>query len=162
MMTLPKIDADPILDPMISWQRRVASGHVLLNDDAAAHRFDGTIEYRDEAIAGRFDESSVMFRDAGLNEVALDSLDAYMRAFFIEFHETAVAGDIARDDRGETTSRHPARWHIVFPASLDGVYIVNFLARERQRKQTMSHVGPSLTLRSVFGCKSVVASSIQS
>src|SRR3974390_897880 len=95
---------------MIPRQRRVASGHVLLNDDAAAHRLDRTVKYRDEAIASGLDESSVVFRDAGLDEVALDSLDAQMRAFFIDLHETAVARDVTSHDCRKTSRRQPARW----------------------------------------------------
>src|SRR5262249_34870974 len=74
-------------------------------------------------VTSRFDEPSIVFCNAGLNKVALDSLDARMRTLFIQFHEAAVAYNIACDDRGETTRRHPARRRITVPGSLDGVNI---------------------------------------
>ena len=46
-----------------------------------------------------------MLCNAGLDEFALDPLDATVRSFFIQFHQTAVAGDIAGDDRGKASWR---------------------------------------------------------
>ena len=80
---------------MMLGHRCVASDHVLLDDDAAPHGFDRTIENRNKSVAGGFDEPSVMPCNAGLYEVALDPLHANVRSFFIDFHEPAVARDIA-------------------------------------------------------------------
>ena len=80
-----EIDANPIFDPMMLRQRCVASNHVLLDDDAAPHGFDRTVENRNEAVAGGLDEPSVVLGNAGLYKVALDPLDASVRSFFIEF-----------------------------------------------------------------------------
>jgi len=81
-----KIDTDPILDPMMLGQRRVASNHVLLDNNGAPHGFDWTIENGDKTVAGGFDEPSVVFCNAGLYEVALDPLDAIVRSFLIDLH----------------------------------------------------------------------------
>src|SRR6516225_2376053 len=108
---------------MIPRQRRVASRHVLLDDDAAAHRLDRTVKYRDKTIASGLDEPSVMFRDAGLDEVALDSLDAQMRAFFIDLHETAVARDVTSHDCRKTSWRQPAPRRIGVACILGGINI---------------------------------------
>src|SRR6202011_2592625 len=98
-----KIDTNPIFDPMMLRQRCVASNHVLLDDDAASHGFDGTIKDRNKTVAGGFDEPSVMLCNAGLYEVALDPLDTTVRSFLIDLHQAAVARDIARDNRSKTT-----------------------------------------------------------
>ena len=60
-----KIDADPILDPMMLGQRCIAANQILLDHDAASDGFDGTVENRDEAVARGFDKPAVMFGDAG-------------------------------------------------------------------------------------------------
>src|SRR4030088_3411928 len=62
-----KVDTNPILDPMMPGQRCVASNHVLLDNDAAAHRFDRTVENRNKTVAGGFDEPSVVPCNAGLD-----------------------------------------------------------------------------------------------
>src|SRR6185312_15451814 len=94
---------------MILRERGIAPEHVLLNDDAAAYGFDGAVKDRNEPVAGRFDEPTLMLDNAGLDKVALDALHAHMRAFFIDFHQSAIADDITRDDRGETARQQRAR-----------------------------------------------------
>ena len=61
-----------------------------------------------EAVAGRLDEPPVMFGNAGLDQVALDSLDARMRALLIELHKAAVTPDIASHDCSEAAGRQAA------------------------------------------------------
>src|ERR1700737_1831484 len=104
-----KIDANSVLDPMMLRQRCVAANQILLDDDAAPDGFDGTVKDRDKTVAGGFDELSVVLCNAGLDEVALDPLDAIVCSFLIDLHQAAVAGDIARDDRSKTTRCRLAR-----------------------------------------------------
>src|SRR5246127_4751214 len=148
---VPKNDTDPILDPVIPRQRCVASRHVLLNNDGAAYGFQRTVKHRNETVAGRFDESPVVLRDTRLNEIALDALDALVRAFFIELHESAVACDVGSDDRSQTPRRHTARRHTIatdipgraVPRIPRGVDIANFLAHGRY--STPPETSPTLT-----------------
>src|SRR5258708_19547829 len=98
-----RIAANPILDPMMPGQRCVASNHVLLNDDGTPHGFDRTVENRNEAVACGFDQPSMVLCDAGFDQAALDPLYAAVRSFFIDFHQAAVARDIAGDNRGNTS-----------------------------------------------------------
>ena len=105
-----KIDADPILDPMMLGQRCIAANHILLDHDAAADGFDGTIENRDKPVARGFNKLAVMFDDAGFDEVALDPLDARVRPFLVDLHQAAVAGDIACHDGRKAARRRLARW----------------------------------------------------
>jgi hypothetical protein len=53
----------------------------LLDHDAAADGFDGTVENRNEPVAGGLNQPAVMFDDAGFDELALDALDTVVRAF---------------------------------------------------------------------------------
>jgi hypothetical protein len=77
----------------------------LLDDDSAPHSFDRTVENRNKSVTSGFDEPSVMPHNAGLYEVTLDPLHAKMRSFFIDLHETAVARNIASDNRSKTARR---------------------------------------------------------
>jgi hypothetical protein len=105
-----EIDSNAILDPMMLRQCRIASHQILLNHDAAADGFDRTIENRNEPVAGGFNQPAVMFYDAGFDEIALDTLDTVVRAFFVDLHQAAVTGDIACHD-GRKAARHwIARW----------------------------------------------------
>src|ERR1700739_3276833 len=64
---IAQIDADPIFDPLLLRERRIAPKHVLLDHDSAAHGLHGTVEYCKEPVAGRLDEAAMMFRNAGLD-----------------------------------------------------------------------------------------------
>src|SRR5437879_3958626 len=86
-----KIDTNPILNPMMLRHRCVASNHVLLDDDAASHGFDGAVENGNKSVTRGFDQPSVMPHNARLNEVTLDPLHAKMRSLFLHLHEAAVA-----------------------------------------------------------------------
>src|SRR4051812_3863450 len=88
---------------MMLRDRCVAPNQVLLNDNAAAYGLDRTAEDRDEAIPCRFNQLPVMFYDAWFDKIALNPLDAVVCAFLIDLHEAAVAGDVACDNRSETT-----------------------------------------------------------
>ena len=61
--------------------------------------------------------------DAGLDEVALDPFHTAVRSFFIDLHEAAVAGDIARDNRGKT-ARHNSRGGS--PPTVPDLILTNF------------------------------------
>lgn len=71
-----EVDAEPVFDPGLSWERRIAAKQVLLDDNTAPDSLDGTVESRDEAIPCGLDQLAVMFGDARFNEIALDPPDA--------------------------------------------------------------------------------------
>src|SRR6267142_4032552 len=97
-----KIDTNPILDPMMPGQRCVTLNHVLLDDHATSHGIDRTVENRNKAVACGFDQPAVVLGNAGLDQAALDPLHAAVRSLFIDFHQAAVARDIASDNRRKT------------------------------------------------------------
>ena len=76
----------------------------------ASDGLDRAVENRDEAVARGFDKLAVVLFDAGLDEVALDPLDAGVRPLFVDLHQAAVAGDIAGYDRSKAPRRWLARW----------------------------------------------------
>src|SRR5262249_46335097 len=102
-----EIDANAIFDPRMLRKRGVAADEVLLDDDAAANGLNRTIENGNEAIARRLHQTSMVLDDAGLDEVALDPLDADMRAFLVRLHQAAVGRDVTDDNSGKAT-RHRA------------------------------------------------------
>src|SRR5262249_8174821 len=120
-----EMDAEAIQNPLLLGQRRVASDHALLNDDGAAHRFDRAVEHRQETVAGMFDQLAVMLGDGWLDQVAFLSLDSRVRAFLVHPHQTAIAGDVRREDRSETTNR-PVDARDLIPAATK---LVNATAR---------------------------------
>ncbi len=79
----------------------VATNQILLDDDAAPDRFDGTVENRDKAVTSGLDQPSVMLGNARLDKVPLDPLDAIVRSFLIGFHQAAVGRYIAGDNRSQ-------------------------------------------------------------
>ena len=86
-----KIDANPILDPMMPGQRCVASNHVLLNDDATSHGFDGTVENRNKAVACGFDDPATMERNGGIDQIAAKLTQALERALFVNTGQPRIA-----------------------------------------------------------------------
>src|SRR5207253_2528777 len=67
-----EIDANPVLDPGTLRKRGVAADEILLDDDAASHGFDRTVENRDEAVARRLHQTSMVLDNARLDEIPLD------------------------------------------------------------------------------------------
>ena len=71
----------------------------MLDHDAGSDGLDRAVENGDEAVARGFEKPAVVLFDSGLDEVALDPLDAVVRPFLVDLHLAAVAGDIAGHDR---------------------------------------------------------------
>jgi hypothetical protein len=90
--------------------------------------------------------------NTGLYEVALDPFHTAVRSFFIDLHETAVASDIASDNRGKTARRRPVRGLIARPARLD---IANFSHGSHRSPCTAKRrVGTQLTIHeTVEACR---------
>jgi hypothetical protein len=81
----------------------------LLNDEAAPHGFQGAVKNCNKAVSGRFEQSAVVFCNAGLDEVALDELHARKRALCVEIHEVAEARDVACHNRNKGVRRQRTR-----------------------------------------------------
>ena len=114
-----KVDANPVFDPMMLRQRCIATNHILLDHDAGSHGLYGTVENGDEAVACGFDEPAVVFSDGGFDELALEPLDAIVRSFLVDLHQSAVAGDIACHDGRKAPRRWLALRRLTNAARLD-------------------------------------------
>jgi hypothetical protein len=76
----------------------------LLNDYSAPHRLKGAVEYREKAITGLTENTSIMFGNRRLDDVALVALHPFNGALLVFSHVTAIAYDVRAQDRGETAS----------------------------------------------------------
>src|SRR5204863_6849968 len=65
-----QIDADPEYDPRIFRGRDVAFGHPTLHRNRAGNRLDHTCELDQKAVAGRFDDATLVLGDLGIKEFA--------------------------------------------------------------------------------------------
>ncbi|MGY3425890.1 hypothetical protein ACVWZW_006394 [Bradyrhizobium sp. F1.13.4] len=112
-----EVDANPVLDPGLLRKRGVAADEILLDDDAASDGLDRTVENRDEAIARRLHQTSIVLDDAGPDEIPLDPLDADVRALLVGLHQAAVGSDVTDNDGREATRHRAVRRRLVIPGS---------------------------------------------
>ena len=66
------VDADTELNALVVGDRFVADRHSPLNLDRALHRIDRTIEFGEDAVAGRADNAPRMFVDKGIYNFGAD------------------------------------------------------------------------------------------
>jgi hypothetical protein len=78
-----EIDANPILNPGMPGQRLVALNDALPDDHAASRGFNGIIENRNKPIGRGFDQPSVVLKNTGIYEFALDLLYSTARLFLV-------------------------------------------------------------------------------
>ncbi|HUL90270.1 MAG TPA: hypothetical protein VLU23_19070 [Pseudolabrys sp.] len=104
------IDADAELDAFLGRDIGVAFDHAALDVDDAAHRVDDTSMLDEHAVAGGLDDPAPVLSDLGINEFLAMRFELAQRAFLINAHEPAVAGNIACPYRSKSAidavSRH--------------------------------------------------------
>jgi hypothetical protein len=93
------MDADAKFDPDILLDLGVPPGHAALNFHSAARCIHGAGKLNQHAVAGGLDDATAMRGDGRIDEGFLYGLKLGQRAFLIEAHETAIPGDIRRQDR---------------------------------------------------------------
>jgi hypothetical protein len=74
-------------------------------NNGAADGFDRAVEDREKSVARTFNESSVIFDDRRVNEVASVPHHPRVRALLIHCHEPAITGDVSGQDGGEAPWR---------------------------------------------------------
>ncbi len=106
-MSLPSMMMSPILMPMRKTMR-LSSGtsvlsfdHAALNGDGAGHRVDHAGEFRQQPVAGGFDDAAAMGGDCAIDQVLADGLERAQGADFVGAHQPAIADDVRRQNRGE-------------------------------------------------------------
>src|SRR6185312_12915955 len=76
-------------------------GHLALNPNAALHRGNGAREFRDEAVARAFNDTSAKGFDRRKDYAVPVGAECVMRRRLVAMHETRIARDVAAHDRCE-------------------------------------------------------------
>ena len=95
----------------------VALDHAALNVDGAAHGIDHADEFHQHPVAGRLDDPAAMFGDLGIDQFLAMRLELAQRAFLIDAHQPAVAGNVGRQYRSQPAVDTVFR-HLVAPGNL--------------------------------------------
>ena len=67
------------------------------------HRFDGAGELHQHAVAGRLDHAPAMFGNHGIDQLAAQCVELGERPLLVGLHQPRVAGQIGREDGGQST-----------------------------------------------------------
>jgi hypothetical protein len=73
-------------------------GHAALDFDCASGGIHGAGEFDQHAVARRFDDATAMRSDARVDQRPPGRLQIGKGALFVTAHQTAVAGDIRRQN----------------------------------------------------------------
>ena len=92
------MDTDAKFDPLILRHSGVLLGDAALHFNRTAHRIYGAGKLDQHAVAGRLDDAASMGGYSGVNKGLSDSLQPGQRAFLVGTHQTAVTGDIRRQN----------------------------------------------------------------
>ena len=92
------MDADAEFDALTLRNRGIAFGHAALNLDGAAHGLDHARELGQQPVAGGLDDSSAMLLDLRVDQSTPMLVQPCQGAFLVGAHETAVTGDIGRQN----------------------------------------------------------------
>src|SRR5262249_52290052 len=98
-----QVDADAKLDAAAFGRGAVAVGHTGLDREGAAHGLDRAGEIHQQAVAGTLHDASLVRGDVRLDEFANMLFEPPKRAFLVLAHESAITGDVSRQDRSELT-----------------------------------------------------------
>jgi hypothetical protein len=97
------IDAHPELDPMLERHVDVPLDHGALDFYGALHGIHRTGELDQHPVAGRPDDAATMLSEFSIGQLAAVPIQLGQRAFLIEAHQPAVAGDIGRQNRHQAS-----------------------------------------------------------
>jgi hypothetical protein len=81
---------------------RIAIDQRALQLDGAAHRVDDAGEFRQNAVAGGFDDAAAVLPDFRVDEQTADALQPFERPLLVRSHQPRIAHDIGGEDSGET------------------------------------------------------------
>jgi hypothetical protein len=95
---IPQVDANTEDDPVILRRRVIPSGHLPLDFEGARNGFNHTWELDEQAIPGRLNDPTLMFRDIGIDEFATEGSEAIEGSRLVLAHESAVADDIGAEN----------------------------------------------------------------
>jgi hypothetical protein len=92
------VDADAEFDPAIFGHVRVVLDHGPLDFHGATNCINRTRKFDQNAVAHGFEDTPPMFRQAWINQFAATGLEGGERTLLVPAHETAVAGDVGRQN----------------------------------------------------------------
>jgi hypothetical protein len=92
------VNADAEFDPEFRRHLSVLPGHAALDFHRAAHGIHSTCEFHQQTVASGLDDAASMRRDCGIEKRLSKRLELRKGAFFVAAHQTAVPGDIRRQD----------------------------------------------------------------
>ncbi len=98
-----EIDADAQHHPQRFRQGLVGDRHRVLHLGGAFDGVDGAAELHQQRVADFLEDTAAMAGDERLEHVLPPRLQRRKRARLVELHEPAVADDVGRQDRRQTT-----------------------------------------------------------
>ena len=106
-----EIDTDPIQKAAIRFEFGIALGLGALHFDGAADSIDHAVELDQQTIAHSFHQATVMVSNFGLEDFVQIGLKTSARPFLIDLAQSAIAGDVSNQHRGEPAlhARLPCR-----------------------------------------------------
>ena len=99
------VNADTKLDALVRKCRCISLCHASLHFSRAAQSVYHADKFRQHAIAGIFDDTTVMLADLWVDQLDEMRLETFERALFVGAHEARVARYIGGEDRGKTAGR---------------------------------------------------------
>src|SRR5262249_55342258 len=102
---IPEVDPDAESDVPLLGYFRLAVNHPTLHLDRTAHGIHDTRKFREQAVAGVFDDPAVMLADLRIHQLAQMRLEPFVRTFLIGAHQPRVAGNVSGQDRCKTAGR---------------------------------------------------------
>ena len=97
-----KIDPNAENDAFVPGNLCVAIDHRALQLGGAAHRVDDAGEFRQNAVAGGFDDAAAVLPDLRVDELTADALEPFERPLLVCSHQPRIGHDIGGEDCGET------------------------------------------------------------
>ena len=108
------IDADAEFNALFRGHPDIAVDHTALDVDGAAYGVDHADEFHQHPVAGGLDDSATVLGDLGIDQFLAMRLELAQRAFLVNAHQPAIAGDVARENRGQSAV-DPVFRHVVAP-----------------------------------------------
>src|SRR4051794_888220 len=97
------VDTDPEFNPDTLRDVGVLHGHAALDLNRAAGGIDGAGKLDQHSVAGSLDDATAMRGDYWIEQRLSERLQIGKRAFLVTSHQTAVTGDIRRQDRCQSS-----------------------------------------------------------